>query len=132
VTSLIRKAILYPKEDFVVWGDGTQTRDFLYVGDCVAALTKLQEKISEESVVVNIGSGETVSITTLAKTIAEISGKQIQILCDPFRPSGPNSRTANIESARRLLKWEPQVSLRYGLHRTYLWVEKRMKKQGLI
>ena len=132
VTSLIRKAILYPKEDYVVWGDGTRTRDFLYIRDCIAAMVKLKEKIMENPVIINIGSETAVSINSLAKTIAEISGKQIQIIYDPLQPSGPYSRTANTEYARRLLDWEPHVSLRYGLHRTYLWVENRLKKQGLI
>jgi GDP-D-mannose 3', 5'-epimerase len=131
VTSLIRKAILYPEEKYIVWGDGKQTRDFLYVGDCVEALIKLQNKSSRTPLIVNIGSDSAVKISTLAEKIARISGKNPKIIYDPSQPSGPYSRTSDIGYARTLLGWRPEVSLDEGLRRTYSWEERRLKIQDI-
>lgn len=131
VTSLIRKAILYPQEKYIVWGDGKQTRDFLYVGDCVDALIKVQEKSSKTPLVINIGSDGAVKISTLAEKIARISGKNMKIIYDPSQPSGPFSRTSDNRQAKTILDWEPKVSLDEGLRRTYTWEEKRLKIQDI-
>ena len=127
VTSLIRKAILYPQVKYMVWGNGQQTRDFLYVGDCVEALIRMQEQSKKEPLIVNIGSDSAVKISTLAEKIARISGKNMEIIYDPSQPSGPFSRTSDNRLAKALLDWEPNVSLDEGLRRTYKWVEKRLK-----
>ena len=124
VTSLIRKAILYPREKYVVWGDGQQTRDFLYVGDCVEALIKMQEKAATLPFIVNIGSDKAIKISMIAEKIAWISGKNMEIIYDPSQPSGPFSRTSDNRQAKALLNWEPEVSLDEGLQRTYKWEEK--------
>ena len=127
VTSLIRKAILYPQEKYIVWGDGQQTRDFLYVGDCVEALIKMQEKTTREPLIINIGSDKAVKISMIAEKIARISGKNMEITYDLSQPSGPFSRTSDNRLAKALLNWEPKVSLDKGLRRTYAWEEKRLK-----
>lgn len=125
VASLIRKAINFPKEDFVVWGTGEQTRNFLYVTDCVDALLKLEEKTSYPPLKVNIGSEETVSIRKLAEMIVKISGKDIQIVFDPSKPIGPLSSVPDISKARKALDWEPRVRLEDGLRATYKYLEAR-------
>ena len=125
VTSLIRKAIFYPREKYVVWGNGQQTRDFLYVGDCVEALIKMLGKAAKELFIVNIGSDKAVKISTLAEKIAGISGKNMEIIYDSGQPSGPFSRTSDNKQAKALLNWEPKVSLDEGLQRTYRWEETR-------
>ncbi|HXX59232.1 MAG TPA: NAD-dependent epimerase/dehydratase family protein [Dehalococcoidales bacterium] len=130
VTSLIRKAVRYPAEGYTVWGDSTKTRDFLYVGDCVSALVKLQESLEQRPLIVNVGSDESVSIKVLAEKIAAISGKPIKIIYDQSRPSGPRSRTCNNQYARELLDWTPQVSFDEGLQQTYRWAEKRLESTG--
>lgn len=129
VPALIRKAILYPREDFRVWGDGSQTRDFLYVADCVTALRRLEEKASFPPVVVNIGSGQPLSVRDLVEKIVEISGKSLKPIYDSRRIVGPVSRTADIRKATSLLGWEPTVSLEGGLVCTYRWVEKRLRRE---
>jgi nucleoside-diphosphate-sugar epimerase len=127
VTSLIRKAILYPQEKYIIWGDGQQTRDFLYVGDCVEALLKMQEKTTRGPFIINIGSDKAVKISVIAEKIARISGKNMEIIYDLSKPSGPFSRTSDSRQAKVLLNWEPKVSLDEGLRRTYDWEEKRLK-----
>ena len=125
ISDLIRKAINYPKEKFIVWGDGKQTRDYVYVSDCTDTLLKLEEKISQESpLTVNIGSGKATSIKEIAEKIIEISGKNIRPIYDPKKPVGPLSRTANIAKAKTLLNCQPKVSIEEGLKRTYYWIRK--------
>lgn len=129
VLSLIRKAIRYPDEEFIVWGDGRQSRDFLYVSDVVDALLRLEEKASNPPVVVNLGADKAVSIGVLAEKIVELSGKNMAIEYDTGKPVGPISRTANIAKARALLGWQPKVSLEEGLRRTYAWAVKRLRSR---
>ncbi len=131
IADLMRKAILYPKEEFIVWGDGKQSRDFLYVSDCVDALLKLEEGASNPPVIVNIGSGETVSIGTIAEKVVRLSGKDISIVYDATKPVGPLSRTADITKAKALLNWQPKVSLDDGLRRTYSWVQRRLSEEDI-
>ncbi len=127
VPALIRKAISYPDEDFIVWGDGTQSRDFLYVTDAVDALIRLEKKASNPPTTINIGSDQAVPISTIAEKIVEISGKDMAIKYDPSKPIGPLSRTADTSRTRDILGWQPQVDLDEGLRRTYLWAENRLK-----
>jgi len=131
IVDLIRKAIIYPEEKFVVWGDGRQSRDFLYVSDCVVALLKLAKTASSPSVIVNIGSGETVEISTIAEKVVSLSEKDISIVYDATRPVGPISRTADITRARALLNWHSHVSLDEGLRLTYSWVQKRLGEENI-
>ncbi|MFC2039438.1 NAD-dependent epimerase/dehydratase family protein [Chloroflexota bacterium] len=126
IPALIRKAILYPQEDFIVWGNGRQTRDLLYVSDCVDAVLKLEEKAQNPPLVVNIGSAEAVPIRSVAEKIVEVSGKGMKIEYDTTRLVGPMSRTAKMERAKELLDWEPKVSLDAGLRRTWNWARERL------
>jgi GDP-D-mannose 3',5'-epimerase len=126
IPALMTRALSYPGEDYVVWGDGEQTRDFLYVADCVEALRRLEDGASSPPVIVNIGSGSTVRIGTIAEKIAGLSGKSPAIIYDTSKPVGPVSRTADIKRARALLGWRPETDLDAGLARTYAWVEKRL------
>lgn len=128
IADLICKAILYPQEEFIVRGSGQQSRDFLYVSDCVDALLELEKRASSPPVITNIGSGEPVSIRAIAEKAVELSGKDIEIVYDPTKPVGPLSRTADISKARALLNWQPTVSLDEGLRRTYLWLQGKLGK----
>jgi nucleoside-diphosphate-sugar epimerase len=126
VPALIRKAILYPREEFEVWGNGNQTRDLLHVDDCVDALLKLEAIASSPPAVLNIGSGEAVSVKTLVGRIIAMSGKAITPIYKPTKPVGPLSRTADVSKARMLLGWHPRIGLEEGLARTFRWVERRL------
>lgn len=130
IADLARKAILYPKEEFIVYGDGNQTRDFLYISDCVDALLKLEAALSNSAnfITVNVGSGRATSVKEIAEKIIQISGRDINQKYNPEKSAGPLSRTADITKAKTLLGWEPKVSLDDGLRRTYTWIEKRVKK----
>ena len=105
--------------DVYLHGDGTQTRSFLYIDDCLEGVRKLMD--SDFLGPINIGSEELVSINELARLIIEISGKKINIKYKPG-PIGVRGRNSNNDLARKILNWEPKVSLREGLEKTYNWL----------
>lgn len=119
VPSLIKKAIIFPRQPFVVWGDGHQTRCLLYIDDCIDALLKLEKLASHPPLKVNIGDDRETTIKELAELIIKISGKPIHPRFDLSAPVGPVSRVPDISRARKKLDWQPRFSLEQGLRRTY-------------
>jgi nucleoside-diphosphate-sugar epimerase len=120
IPSLLRKAILYPKEEFKLFGDGKQERAFLYVEDCVEGLLLAMEKITDGDII-NLGSEEAVSISKLAEKVVKLSGKDINIEYDLSGPQGTHRYCANTEKMKKVLGWSPKVSLNEGLERMYKW-----------
>jgi GDP-D-mannose 3', 5'-epimerase len=116
---LVMKALRYPEEPFVVWGDGEQTRSFLYIDDCVEGVLRLVE--SDYSEPINIGSDRLVSINGMVNILREISGKPIQVEYDLSKPQGVRGRNADLTLVKEVLGWEPKVSLEEGLSRLYQW-----------
>ena len=127
IPALIRKALNYPDEDFVVWGSGNQGRAFVHVDDVVEALVLALEKGWGHGWI-QIGPSECTSIREIALTIAEISGKQIRPFFDTSKPEGDKARSADYSKAKEILGWEPKVSLRDGLRQQYDWVKTQMGK----
>jgi len=121
---LILKVLRYPEQDFVLWGDGKQTRSFLYIDDCVEGVLKLMESAYTKPV--NIGSDRLVTIEELAKIVIKISGKEITIKHDLSKPQGVRGRNADLTLVKRVLGWEPKISLEEGMRRTYQWATERM------
>jgi GDP-D-mannose 3', 5'-epimerase len=127
VPALVRKAINYPDEDFVVWGDGAQTRNLIYVRDCVEALERMERKATYPPLKLNIGNPSTATIAELAKTIVKVSGRKIPIKFDPSKPMGPLSRIPDIEKAKSMLGWQPKTTLEEGIRSTYEWMYSKIK-----
>ncbi len=125
IPSLIRKAILYPKEGFSIFGDGRQERAFLYVGDCVEGLIRAMEKI-ENADPINLGSEEVTSIGELAKKIVSLSGKNIKIEYDLSGPKGTYKYCADTTKMKKILNWKPKIPLDEGLKGTYKWAEREI------
>jgi nucleoside-diphosphate-sugar epimerase len=107
-----------------MWGDGVQTRSFLYIDDCLDGTLRLMR--SDFTGPVNIGSEEMVSINQLAETIMEIAGKRLRVKHIPG-PLGVRGRNSDNKLVRGVLGWEPSVSLREGLEKTYAWIEKQVR-----
>jgi nucleoside-diphosphate-sugar epimerase len=103
-----------------IWGDGLQTRSFLYIDECVDGVRRLMD--SEFSGPVNIGSEEMVTINQMAEMTMEIAGKSLAIRHIPG-PLGVRGRTSDNRLIRQKLGWEPTQSLRDGLICTYRWIE---------
>lgn len=108
-----------------IWGDGNQTRSFLYIDECLEGVRRLMNHPSFCGPV-NIGSEEMVSINQLVNMAADIAGKKIEIV-HVEGPLGVRGRNSNNDLIRRYLNWVPSQPLRDGLEKTYAWVEKQVK-----
>ena len=126
IPALIRKAINYPNESFIVWGSGSQGRAFIHVDDIVNALC-LAMKHGWGKGHIQIGPSVCTSIKDIAETIVKLSGKDINIQYDTTKPEGDKARSADYTLAKNLLGWEPKVSLEKGLRQQYKWVEVHIK-----
>jgi GDP-D-mannose 3',5'-epimerase len=102
-----------------VWGDGDQTRSFLYIDECIEATLRLMQ--SEWDQPLNIGSEELITINDLARLIIAVSGKQLNIVHRPG-PQGVRGRRSDNRLIRKALHWEPSQPLREGLIPTYKWI----------
>lgn len=107
-----------------IWGDGEQTRSFLYVDECVEGVRRLVE--SGFTGPVNIGSEEMVTVNQLAQMIMDIAGKKLKIK-HVSGPLGVRGRNSDNRLIREKLNWAPSVSLRSGLEKTYAWIEGQVR-----
>ena len=123
IPALIRKC-LEAKErrapEIVCWGDGTPTREFLYVEDCAEAILLATEKYNQSDPV-NIGTGEEISISDLVKLIAELTGYRGRIVWDTTKPNGQPRRCLNTDRASQLFGFKAGTHFREGLRRTTEW-----------
>jgi nucleoside-diphosphate-sugar epimerase len=108
-----------------VWGDGKQTRSFLYIDECLEGVRRLME--SDFTGPVNIGSEEMLSINDFAKMISEISGKKMTIKNIPG-PTGVRGRNSDNKLIAEKLKWKPAQPLRIGMEKTYKWIKEQVDK----
>ncbi|MDA4117301.1 MAG: NAD-dependent epimerase/dehydratase family protein [Thaumarchaeota archaeon] len=131
IASLIRKAARYPAEDFIVWGNGSQRRCFVYIDDALDALMRLEEHVTKHgNLTVNVGTTEETTIRELAELIAALSKKDISLKFDATKPTGALNRTPNLEKIKRVLGWNPTTSLSDGLSETFHWAERRLSEGG--
>jgi nucleoside-diphosphate-sugar epimerase len=127
--AMCRKVAETPgNEEIEIWGDGMQTRSFLFVDDCIDATLALMRSTSFTGPV-NIGSEEMVTINDLARIVMEVAGKPLGIrhIAGPLGVRGRNSHNALI---RRELGWEPKLTLREGIARTYPWIAQQVGSAG--
>jgi nucleoside-diphosphate-sugar epimerase len=129
--SLIRKAVRYPGEPFIVWGSGAQYRDFVYVDDVIEALLLAATKGMNEGAI-QIGSEHAISLREAAEKIVQISRKPIVIRFDDTKPEGDRGRIAVCDRARKILGWQPKVPFESGLARNYRWIEARITAKEAI
>jgi len=124
--ALCRKVAEQPDGgEIEIWGDGEQTRSFLYIDECVEAVRRLMQSENFRGPV-NIGSDEMVTINEMAAMIASIAGKQIRIRHVPG-PLGVRGRNSDNALIREQLGWAPSRPLREGLARTYPWIESQLR-----
>ena len=112
-----------------VWGDGKQTRTFLYIDDCIDGTLRLFE--SNYSEPVNIGSDEQVSINQMIEIIEKISGiKKLEREYQLDKPKGVRGRSSNNDLVKKILNWSYNIKLKDGLENTYNWINSETKKTG--
>ena len=119
IADLIRK-MHESRDEVVLWGDGTPTREFLYVEDCVDGLLLAAERY-DGAQPVNLGTGKEISIRELAELIAELTGFDGEIRWDTAMPNGQPRRSLDASRARELFGFEARTPLREGLERTIAW-----------
>lgn len=109
-----------------IWGDGKQTRSFLYIDECLEGVQRLME--SDHEGPFNIGSDEMISINNLAKMIIKISGKDLSIK-NIDGPLGVRGRNSDNRLIFEKLQWRPSLPLQKGIEKTYKWIEQEAQKQ---
>ncbi|GIV00427.1 MAG: NAD-dependent dehydratase [Actinomycetota bacterium] len=129
--AICRKVALANDGDEIeVWGDGQQTRSFLYVADCVEGIFRLTH--SEHPGPLNLGSDVLISVDGLVDLVADIAGKRIRKRHDLTKPQGVRGRNSDNARLREVLGWEPSTDLRQGLEATYRWIEGELRRSGRI
>jgi nucleoside-diphosphate-sugar epimerase len=124
--ALCRKIVFAQDDDTIeVWGDGEQTRSFMYVDDCVEGIHRLME--SDFADPLNLGTDRLVTINELVRIISEIATKRILTRHDLSKPQGVRGRNSDNSRLRKVLDWEPSVSLEEGLSHTYHWIESELE-----
>ncbi|MBI5884332.1 MAG: NAD-dependent epimerase/dehydratase family protein [Elusimicrobia bacterium] len=126
ISALIRR-VARGEDPLKVWGDGSQTRSFLYVDDFARGIVDACERCAE-SEPINIGAPEEVSIRSLAETIVKLSGSKVRLEFEPSQPSGQARRACDTTRAREVLGFVPKVSLEEGLKKTIEWYKAKTKK----
>jgi nucleoside-diphosphate-sugar epimerase len=108
------------KHEIPIWGDGNQTRSFMYIDDCVKGTRAITDSNILEPI--NLGSNEMVTINQLVTIVEEIAGVKLKRSYDLTAPKGVNGRNSDNTKIREYLGWEPSISLKTGLERTYRWI----------
>ena len=112
-----------------VWGDGLQTRSFMYVDDCVEGLVRLMA--SDYTRPLNLGTDELVTIDGLVDMVSDIAGKSIVKVHNLKGPQGVRGRNSDNTQLRTALGWEPSITLRQGLAPTYEWIRAQVETHSL-
>ncbi len=116
----IIEAKLAGKLEIVIWGSGNQTRSFMYIDDCVKGVQRILTSDILEPI--NLGSSEMVSINQLVDIVEDIAQVKMKRIYDLNAPKGVMGRNSENTLIRKYLNWEPNVTLRTGLEKTYAWI----------
>lgn len=123
----VARAAITGRHEIEIWGDGTQTRSFMYIDDCVHGTLALTA--SEVAEPLNVGSSELVTINELVGIVEEIAGVTLERRYRLDAPRGVNGRNSDNTLIRERLGWEPGIRLRDGLERTYAWIHDQYVRQ---
>ncbi len=108
------------KHEIVIWGDGTRTRSFMYIDDCVNGVQKIMNSGILEPI--NLGSSEMVSINQLVDIVEDIAKIKLKRIYDLDAPKGVMGRNSDNTLIKKYLGWEPDIPLRQGMEKTYAWI----------
>jgi nucleoside-diphosphate-sugar epimerase len=116
----VAEAKLSGNREVEVWGDGEQTRSFMYIDDCIDGSRRIME--SEIGQPINLGSAEMVTINQLVDIVEDIAGIKVARRYDLDAPKGVRGRNSDNTMILERLGWEPSISLQSGLQQTYRWI----------
>lgn len=125
--AICRKVIekeLNGKDQIIIWGDGRQTRSFMYIDDCIKGIIDIMYSDIKEPI--NLGSSEMVSINQLTDIVENIAGYKLKRTYDLNAPKGVRGRNSDNTLIKKYLNWEPSISLHDGLTKTYAWIREQM------
>jgi len=122
----IIQAKLSGKHEIEVWGDGTRTRSFMYIDDCLKGVQMIMASDIIEPI--NLGSSELVTINQLVDIVENIAGVKVKRNYNLSAPQGVNGRNSDNTKIKQYLGWEPSISLRVGLEKTYAWIHDQMTR----
>ncbi len=112
------------KKEIVIWGDGLQTRSFMYIDDCIKGIQEIMYSDINEPI--NLGSAEMVSINQLVDIVEEIADYKMVRKYDPGAPKGVRGRNSENTLIRKYLGWEPSIPLKDGMKKTFDWIKEEM------
>jgi GDP-D-mannose 3', 5'-epimerase len=114
--------------DVEIWGDGEQTRSFMYVDDCVEGLVRLMASDYHDAL--NLGTDRLITINELVDLVSAVANKQLIKRHDLSKPQGVRGRNSDNTRLNKVLGWEPSIPLEAGLEVTYKWIEGELRKAG--
>jgi nucleoside-diphosphate-sugar epimerase len=127
--AISRKVALTPNgSEIQVWGDGEQTRSFMYIDDCVEGLLRLMASDYREPL--NLGNDRLISINELVDLVSRIAGKRLSKKHDLSKPQGVRGRNSDNTRLSEVLGWAPGIALETGLDITYKWIEGELEQAG--
>jgi nucleoside-diphosphate-sugar epimerase len=116
------------KKEIVIWGDGHQTRSFMYIDDCIKGIQDIMYSNIEEPI--NLGSSEMVSINELVDIVEDIAGYKLNRTYDLNAPKGVRGRNSENTLIKKYLGWEPSIPLRKGMKKTYDWINEQILNES--
>lgn len=122
----VAKAVISGKYEIEIWGDGEQSRSFTYIDDTLSGVERLMASDFRDPI--NIGSSEIVTISEFVSIVEEIAGVRLQRSCNPTAPLGVRGRNSDNSLILREFAWEPSISLKEGLTKTYKWIFAELSK----
>jgi GDP-D-mannose 3', 5'-epimerase len=117
-------------DEVELWGDGQQTRSFMYVDDCVEGLIRLMA--SDYARPINLGTDHLVTVDQLFQIISKVAGKKLRVRHNLSRPQGVRGRNSDNTRLQQVLGWQPRISLEEGLATTYRWIEQELRKERKV
>jgi len=123
----VLEATLSGLPEIEIWGDGNQTRSFMYIDDCIKGTRMIMESDIHEPI--NLGSSELVTINQLVDIVERIAGVRLVRNYNLSAPKGVNGRNSDNTLIQKRIGWEPSISLRDGMRETYLWIREKMEQE---
>ena len=130
--AICRKVIdcqLSGKKEISIWGDGHQTRSFMFIDDCIKGIQDIMYSSINEPI--NLGSSEMVSINGLVDIVEEIAGYKMERKYDLSAPKGVRGRNSENTLIKKYLGWEPSIPLKTGMKKTYDWIKQEMENETM-
>ncbi|OHB53733.1 MAG: NAD-dependent dehydratase [Planctomycetes bacterium GWF2_42_9] len=112
-------------QDITIWGDGNQTRSFMYIDDCVDGIDQITHCEKLIATPINLGSNQLVSINELLSIVEKIAGIKLEREYDLAAPQGVAGRNSDNTFIKKILNWEPSTTLQTGLEKTYYWIKQQ-------